>query len=605
MKYFFLFLILFFIPNPAQASNDFTVAQVVDYNFDATGRSTVTHKFTLTNKSSFSYASSYQLKLQGLVNPPKNLVASDSQGSLKTTLITTPPDIQLITVDLSHPAVGVGQSLDFQLTYNSDPATHNGQIWEIVLPRTLNLENIDSYSLRLSVPDSFGLPAFLSPPPSGSQNSVFTFTKELLINSPVLASFGQLQNYAFTVKYHLSNPTQKPSPATIALPPDTQYQRVIYASILPPPSNVSIDEDGNWIATYSLLPNSQLDITAIGQARLLSQPNTIFNQSSTPFVQPDEYWPADDSSLADLAKSLKTPKAIYSYVVKYLTYDYSRLTPQSAAVRRGALAAFSDPAHSLCTDFTDLFITLVRAAGISAREIQGFAYTTDSRLRPLSLVADVLHSWPQYWDTTKNTWISVDPTWGHTTGADYFSQFDFSHLALVIHGKSSTSPLPPTDIEVKFAPYTDPPTPPLDISWTKPAQFLPFLPIHTFLTVTNNQPWALYNHPLVLSVTRLALTTPSQLTISTLPPFAHVTFPITLKTSALPDFQPRFFSITAPNRRVSYNIGARYFLAWHITLGLIIALIIITTGFIAYRAWSLHLQKRGRKYPVRRQGQQS
>ncbi len=92
-------------------------------------------------------------------------------------------------------------------------------------------------------------------------------------------------------------------------------------------------------------------------------------------------------------------------------------------------------------EFTDLFIALARAAGIPAREIVGYAYTTNSRLRPLSLVADVLHAWPEYYDSEKQTWIPIDPTWANTTGGvNYFDKLDFNHITFAIHGFSSELP---------------------------------------------------------------------------------------------------------------------------------------------------------------------
>jgi len=594
-KFLLLFLPLLF-PVSVFAS-DFNVNQTVDYVYDSSGRSTVTHRFTLTNNSSFAYATSYQLKLQGLSSAPQNLAASDAVGPLKASLQPAPPDGYQIIVDLSRPVVGKNQSSNFQLSYTSDPAKHNGQIWELTLPRLTSVDSIDSYSLNLTVPEAFGKPAFISPLPVQTNNSTYTFIQSQLTDSPVIASFGQLQNYAFTLKYHLSNSSSKPVPATIALPPDTGYQRVLYSSIQPPPENVTVDPDGNWIASYTLKPKSGLDISASGQARLLSQPTSSFSQTFFPGLRADKYWPVDNPDLKDLGQSLKTPRDIYAFVVRYLTYDYSRLTPTSATVRRGALEAFADPSHSLCSDFTDLFITLARAAGISAREVQGFAYSTDPHLQPLSLVTDVLHSWPQYWDTTRNVWVSIDPTWGKTTRADYFSQFDFSHFAFVIHGQSSTQPLPPTDIDVNFAPYTEPSPPPLDISWIRPSQFVPVFPIRTTLRVRNNQPWALYRLPIEFDS--------ASLLVEILPPYATADLPITIRTPLWPSFQSRYYTASAGTRRVTYNIGARYFLAWHITLGLIVSLIIITTGFVAYRSWSLHLQRRRRKYPLRGQGQQS
>lgn len=62
-------------------------------------------------------------------------------------------------------------------------------------------------------------------------------------------------------------------------------------------------------------------------------------------------------------------------------------------------------------------------------------------MQPLSLISDILHSWPEYWDDTRQNWIPVDPTWESTSEIDYFNNFDLKHIAFVIHGKNSTYPL--------------------------------------------------------------------------------------------------------------------------------------------------------------------
>ncbi|MBM4402559.1 MAG: hypothetical protein FJ044_04925 [Candidatus Cloacimonetes bacterium] len=58
-------------------------------------------------------------------------------------------------------------------------------------------------------------------------------------------------------------------------------------------------------------------------------------------------------------------------------------------------------------------------------------------------------------------WVNIDPTWGATTGIDYFSKFDTNHLAFVIKGIDSERPYPAgpykieegkeNDVQVSFA----------------------------------------------------------------------------------------------------------------------------------------------------------
>jgi hypothetical protein len=155
----------------------------------------------------------------------------------------------------------------------------------------------------------------------------------------------------------------------------------------------------------------------------------------------ESYWEANNPQIKKIANELKTPQAIYDYVVNKLSYAYDKAGRTND--RLGALGALQKPDYAVCLEFTDLFVALSRAAGIPARSIEGYAYTGNSKLRPLSLVADVLHAWPEYYDKTRKAWIMVDPTWGNTTGGmDYFSTFDFDHIAFVVKGQSSTYPIP-------------------------------------------------------------------------------------------------------------------------------------------------------------------
>ncbi|MDE2026757.1 MAG: transglutaminase domain-containing protein, partial [Patescibacteria group bacterium] len=159
------------------------------------------------------------------------------------------------------------------------------------------------------------------------------------------------------------------------------------------------------------------------------------------YLEQQQYWQVNNQQIKNLAKQLKTPEAIYEYVVQHVTYDFSRIT--NGQVRLGALAVLQNPSSAVCLEFTDLFVTLSRAAGIPAREVDGFANTQNTISRPLSLSQDILHAWPEYYDDTEHSWIMVDPTWGNTTGGvDYFHTLDFDHVAFVVKGVSSTYPIP-------------------------------------------------------------------------------------------------------------------------------------------------------------------
>jgi len=198
-------------------------------------------------------------------------------------------------------------------------------------------------------------------------------------------------------------------------------------------------EDGNWLAQYEINPGEEIDIIAVGQVKTgINLPQAIKNLEN--YLLPQKFWPIDDPQIQTLLNKVKTPRSIYDYVISTLNYDFSRV---SNASRLGAIEALNNPQSALCTEFTDLFVTLARASGIPAREIQGFAYSTDQKIKPLSLNNDILHAWPEYYDSNSKSWKATDPTWGKTTsGIDYFNNLDLNHITFVTHGLNSEYPLP-------------------------------------------------------------------------------------------------------------------------------------------------------------------
>ncbi|MEK9179083.1 MAG: transglutaminase domain-containing protein, partial [Patescibacteria group bacterium] len=111
--------------------------------------------------------------------------------------------------------------------------------------------------------------------------------------------------------------------------------------------------------------------------------------------------------------------------------------------RMGAIAVLKDPNNAVCMEYTDMFIALAREHNIASREVVGYAVTNDEELRPISFLGDILHAWPEYYDSAREYWRPIDPTWGDTSVVDYFSALDLNHISLVYHGKDTTYPLPP------------------------------------------------------------------------------------------------------------------------------------------------------------------
>ena len=448
---------LTYIAPQVHATGEFSADYDVQYAVSPTGKTIVTQQVKLINKLSNFYPQSYSLLLDS--DKISSIIAYDDGG-----IIT--PDISVkngktnIALHFNTKAVGLGKSLAFTLRYeHAGVASRNGSIWELYLPGIINDPDIGLYNVTLNVPPTFGPVAYLSPLPSTNR----TWTKEQMIRGGVAAAYGLSQNFQVDLSYTLSNPTVVRNRQSIAVPTSTAYQKVVFQSLDPAPEVVETDGDGNMMAIYNLLPAQTLSIKAKLGVSVYLNPRKDFTQpmvDAAKYILPQPFWQTTDPKIKAAAAPLRTPRAIYDFVVNTLTYDYSRATARTN--RLGAAAALASPTSAMCMEFTDLFVALARSNGIPARRVIGFAYTNNPKLRPIALESDVLHAWPEYFDPDRGLWIPVDPTWANTTGGvDYFSKVDFNHITFAVNGISSELPYsagfyhagdkPQKDVSVEFA----------------------------------------------------------------------------------------------------------------------------------------------------------
>jgi transglutaminase-like putative cysteine protease len=427
-------------------TEDFDISLVTHYYISQSADTQVRQEVILTNRSSAVYATDYAFA----VNAEISGIRSEWEDGESLPFITSQSESgTIVTVNFDQSVVGKDQALSFILEYNQPDVAHlSGRVLEVNIPQLTQQSVTDSYQIYLHVPESFGQPAQLRPSPevviSQDNNRVYTFTnsKEELLG--INGIFGESQVMQFSLNYHLENPTINNGITQITIPPDTSYQRVYYENIQPPPESVKADADGNWLATYLLKPKEKVSVIVQGKAELFLDPVVNvpgYTKSLETYLQPHKYWPIHDQEIQTRSEAFSSAEEIYQYLVENFTYNYNKL--DNSSERLGGKQALIDQSNAICQEFTDAFITLARASGIPARAHNGYAYTQNSRLRPLSLVKDVLHAWPDYYDYDRQQWISIDPTWGNTTGGvNYFDSFDLNHFTFVIHGTDSEKPYP-------------------------------------------------------------------------------------------------------------------------------------------------------------------
>ncbi|KKR37938.1 MAG: hypothetical protein UT72_C0028G0004 [Candidatus Woesebacteria bacterium GW2011_GWB1_40_101] len=276
----FCFFALFLtFPKEVYAEGEFAIDTSAEYKIQDSGKTLVTQTITIENLFSNIYATSYSLVLDNIdpQNPKahlgsKELALTSHKEADKTTL----------DVNFNDAVVGKGKKTTFVVTFeNSSFAVRTGEVWEVSIPKL----------------------------------------------------GGAFQVFSFNLNYHLENPLPRSASVDIAIPPDTSLQRMYYQEISPKPENITVDSDGNWLARYILKPRERVDIKVSGQVQIFAGPRPflpISDETLNTNLKESKYWQINDPKIQEIAKTLKTPKNIYDYVVKTLSYDYDRVKPRKS-----------------------------------------------------------------------------------------------------------------------------------------------------------------------------------------------------------------------------------------------------------------------------------
>ena len=600
MKFKIILLLLFFLffSKKTYADSDFEISTNTSYTVQETGNTHFSQTIEITNKKDFIYTPSYSLTT-GLKDI-KNASAYSDGSTLKTVVSNNKDGTKTLEITFDKKIVGAGKSNKFSLGFDTpEIARKEGNTWEIDVPGLSNPDDYLSYNATLTVPKSFGRPSITKPLKEIVGQNSFTFSKRDIGRSGIYVLFGQAQYYKLNLKYHLSNQNLFKVKTEVALPPDTSYQDVRISKITPQPSDVYEDEDGNWLAVYTLNPNSKITINVDMIAKVYPESQKS-EKTSLSYKNSDTYWQVGDPEIKKLGQDLKTPDKIYEYVVSKLSYNYGKVSSEN--VRLGAKNSLLKPAYAVCLEFTDLFVALARAAGIKTRAVEGYAYTENSKLRPVSLIKDVLHAWPEYYSETQKKWIMVDPTWGNTTaGMDYYNSFDYNHIAFVIKGKSSTYPVPAggyktdkesKDISVSFAdPNEFYNQGRVELSEKFPDSSFSFFPLEGYAIIKNNS-----NHryePSVLTVKSTLFSGYRFYDVSAIPPHGEQKVLISFqKTKFLTNELHKVtiqFNGNSVQKQVRITMFPDFF--WIILGGgILIGSTIIATFTV--KTWRLYFQKR-------------
>lgn len=447
MRWFFIVLlstIYYLVSTPVvHAASEFTSSYTSTYQVVKDLPTHVIHDIKITNNLAHIFLTRYTFSVSGA--SLNNLYVTDGVTKLPFTLDSSNGQATL-TIQFPNPVIGYNQTQNLIISYDSQDLVESiGETMAINVPRISYSNEAKDYTRIVKVKGINPQPAYLYPAPTTTTTDadwyVYTYTQNSSDSLSLL--FGEQVNYQIDLRYLLKNPELSSLTSELALPPDTPYQQIILDQIDPKPIMITLDSDGNYLARYNLKPQEKLWVTARIYATISPVPRFLDPSSNS--LPPDAappYWDTRSLAVTSLAKQLKSPLNFYNYLIENFHYDYDLAL--NGTTRVGTTAALENPNRVVCTEFTDTFISLARSNQIASREINGYAYSSNPRLRPLTSSVDVLHSWPEYFSTESKQWLQLDPTWGSTTGGvDYFNKLDFSHIAFVRHGAEPDYPLPP------------------------------------------------------------------------------------------------------------------------------------------------------------------
>lgn len=545
---------------------DFSTTLHTTYTIEKSGPTQVTADFVITNLTSTKNSSKFAIEIS---SPDIQSVRVYNQdGDIQANIV--PTDLKVaIGIDFPDQVVGKDKQRTFSVSYlHPNIVNIDGSVAEVHIPRLVNPQEFSSTVTTIQLPEEFGQPTVALPSTfeSSTQDGKNIFTYQNIGQAPITMLFGKEQTYNFSLTYVLSNPSGTKGIVQVPLPPDTLYQRLSYQKLEPFPQELKADPDGNWIATYSLESQQQQEIHIQGQATTFVVPQKDFPvpQVRDEYTKADTFWEIHEAEFETLAHQLKTPQQIFAKITEELEYNFSRKGKETN--RTGAIFAYEHPTNALAQDYTDVFVSIARAANIPARQLTGYAFSSDPTTRPVGVGQSDFHVWPEYYHQQDQTWYAVDPTWSDTSGFEYFQALDFRRLVLAIQGTSSQQPLPPGIYPQEGVALKDPlfqlaesvqeVQPEVDVTISSNlGVYFGFGSRYT-IHVENKTGQALYNVPVQLQSDNQVIVDPDEYELDSILPFQKVSFPITVSSSNVVDDASSQVSVTILEKQYNFPVTA-------------------------------------------------
>ncbi|MDD3648309.1 MAG: transglutaminase domain-containing protein [Candidatus Dojkabacteria bacterium] len=505
---------LLFLTLPARSAEaaDFVTSIDLTYSVDSSGIMSIKEVRTIKNMSSKFYIprdssekfiiSSFKTRSESskedLEKVAKTISLTDISGN-KLAYETKIDDkkIELTTKFKSN--VVKGSDYVYVLEYkNFELVSKSGNVWNVYIPGLpkghANVVTYDSgatsetkYSVTLELDKTFDKPNFVLPEDhtfsQTDRKNVYKFDISALTENSGWIQIGDLQYYKFKITQPVKASKELSAKIfnvfyDLVLPreSDSGNQKVYFKSIIPDPVYVKEDGEGNVIARFSFTNEEESEITVEGY--IVTNITKEINRKSVGDVDEIDlkkayseedgekryyedllneasFWEVNEPEIQTAAEKIKGDKtnvydivlADYNFVTENV--DYDNLKTGINNQRQGALATL-EGGSSVCMEYSDLLITLLRAQGIPARAAFGYGFDPKAEEE-----TEEGHQWVEVFMPNIG-WVPVDPTWGDTGRRNYIGS-DLDHALWRVTSIDVETPSPITKYSVDSL-KLDPPT---------------------------------------------------------------------------------------------------------------------------------------------------
>ena len=306
-----------------------------------------------------------------------------------------------------------------------------------------------SFNTKLLFPKNYENSYIIFPEPSSIEQTqdeiISNYDQSKLINQFVYLQLGKTQIYEFELVQEVNPTESKYTGLTnryeLVIPRNfknnTIEQSVLIKTIEPEPIYLKKDEEGNIIGAFDFYSDQQTTIKVHGYGVLkidssdfksqVGQIKDIPKEVINKYTNSSKYWEVDNQQIVKTAQSLSAydnnvyelTVSAYKFIVDSI--DYSQVKKFGLNERQGAVATLNGGA-AVCMEYSDLFLTLMRARGIPARAVFGYGYDPMKAKEQQEA-----HQWVQiYMPGLEHSWVDVDVTWGE--GGNTLIGGDLNHF---------------------------------------------------------------------------------------------------------------------------------------------------------------------------------